>query len=145
MTYETSPRTEAAVIGVTGKDARNVSGIGGSPAFAGATPAMDQLIGAVGAKRAGRLSASIIPHSEREELLRERQQLLDKKFGGSITRSEENRLAYVRWTLDRIEDALYGPILDQIESRLFEYERLKRDIVSFQDVLQSSAARKRRA
>jgi len=45
--------------------------------------------------------------SEQQQLLDERQTLLDKKFDGSITRQEANRLEYVRWTLDRIELARY--------------------------------------
>ena len=90
------------------------------------------------------MSAAAITPSEREELLLERQRLLEKKFSGTMTKSEANRLSYVRWTLDRIEDARYGPILDQIESKIYEYERLKRDIASLQDILQSSVSGRNR-
>jgi hypothetical protein len=54
---------------------------------------------AIAARRAGRLNATKITPEEREALLRERQELLDKKFSQSITRRESNRLEYVRWSL----------------------------------------------
>jgi hypothetical protein len=73
---------------------------------------------------AGRLNAASVSDFELGELLRERQILLDKKFGGTITRREENRLTYVRWSLDRIEDARHGLVLDQLEHAVGNYERL---------------------
>lgn len=51
-------------------------------------------------------------------LLDERQALLDKKFDGTITKSELNRLEYVRWSLDRIEDARYGENLDALAKKV---------------------------
>jgi len=42
--------------------------------------------------------------------------VLDKKFAEIITRKEENRLEYVRWSLDRIEDAKYGQSLELLEA-----------------------------
>ena len=84
------------------------------------------------------MSAAAISRSEEDELLEERQRLLDKKFSGTLTRSEANRLSYVRWTLHRMEDARVGPVLDQIETKLLQYEKLARDIASLKDILQSS-------
>jgi len=98
---------------------------------------------AASARRVGRLSAAAISRSEEEELHGERQRLLDKKFEGTLTRSEANRLSYVRWSLDRIEDARVGPVLDEIETKLLQYEKLARDIASLKDVLQSSVGRRR--
>ena len=48
-----------------------------------------------------------IDESQRSALLRERQELLDKKFSGELTYAESTRLAWVRWQLDRLEDELY--------------------------------------
>jgi len=58
---------------------------------------------------AGRINAANISDAEHGALRRERQRLLDKKLDGTITRKEANRLEYVRWSLDRIEDAKHGP------------------------------------
>ena len=58
----------------------------------------------------------------------ERQELLDKKFLGSITRRELNRLEYVRWSLDRIEDAIHGPALDVLEDSVSMYEQFLSEV-----------------
>src|SRR5258705_4332480 len=79
-------------------------------------PEFHSSIYAVTARRAGRLNAANIPQREVDDLLRERQQLLDKQFEGTITREEAIRLTYVRWSLSRIEDARYGEALDRMES-----------------------------
>ncbi|RQU98733.1 hypothetical protein DF042_23420 [Burkholderia cenocepacia] len=77
-----------------------------------------------------------LKEGEWEALLSERQQLLDKQFSGVITKSESNRLDYVRWSLDQIEDARYGASLDVLESSVARYEsflesvqQLKNDLV----------------
>jgi hypothetical protein len=83
---------------------------------------------AAASRRAGRINAANIPDSEHKALLLERQLLLDKKFAGSISRKEVNRLEYVRWSLDRIEDAKYGPIADVLEHSISSYEHFSADI-----------------
>jgi len=95
-----------------------IGGPGGAPAFEDSSSLREQRFMAAGARTVGRMSAAAISQREQDELLQERQRLLDKKFSGTITRSEANRLSYVRWTLDRIEDARYGPVLDQFEAKL---------------------------
>lgn len=90
---------------------------------------------AVTSRIAGRLNASNVPEAEHKSLLRERQMLLDKKLGETITRKEENRLEYVRWSLDRIEDAKYGHTLDALEDRVRSYEMLLSDIRNLQNQL----------
>jgi hypothetical protein len=74
-------------------------------------------------KLASRLNASTVSEVEYQKLLNERQALLDKKFQGELSRKEENRLEYVRWSLDRIEDAKYGASLDQLEEHVKKYEQ----------------------
>ncbi len=83
---------------------------------------------AVTSRIAGRLNAANISDAEHSSLLRARQALLDKKLGGTITRREENRLEYIRWSLDRIEDAKYGHTLDLLEDRVRAYEQLLSDM-----------------
>ena len=83
---------------------------------------------AAASRRAGRINAAHVPDIEHNALLLERQLLLDKKFAGSISRKETNRLEYVRWSLDRIEDARYGPITDVLEHSISSYEQFSTDI-----------------
>ena len=83
---------------------------------------------AAASRRAGRINAASIPVTEHKALLLERQLLLDKKFSGSITRKEANKLEYVRWSLDRIEDAKYGSITDVLEHSVSSYEQFSTDI-----------------
>jgi len=80
------------------------------------------------ARIAGRINAANIPEEEYQELLAERQELLTKKFDETLTRKESNRLDYVRWSLDRIEDARHGQTLDLLEDAIRQYENLGRDI-----------------
>jgi hypothetical protein len=80
------------------------------------------------ARIAGRLNAANVSEKEHNDLLRERQALLDKKLEGQITRKEENRLEYVRWSLDRIDDAKHGDALDILEDRVREYEKFLSDV-----------------
>jgi hypothetical protein len=73
---------------------------------------------------AGRLNASAVSDAERDALLSERARLLDKVVANTISRKEEIRLEYVRWSLDRIEDARHGPAMDRLESQIDEFQRL---------------------
>jgi hypothetical protein len=91
---------------------------------------------AVTARIAGRLNAANVSEKEHKSLLDERQTLLDKKLGGIITRREENRLEYVRWSLDRIEDAKHGHALDVLEGRVAAYEQLLSDMGSLRAQLE---------
>ncbi len=55
-----------------------------------------------------------IPPDEREKVLRERNALVGKKFMEGLTPREERRLAYLRWQLDRFDDADTGEALDDM-------------------------------
>lgn len=98
---------------------------------------------AVAARIAGRINAASISLEEIKCLLDERQSLLDKKFAGSISRRELIRLEYVRWSLDRIEDAKYGQTLDILESYIAQYEEHRRNIASFEMQLSDLLGKKR--
>jgi hypothetical protein len=93
---------------------------------------------AVTSRMAGRLNAASISEDERQSLLRERQALLDKKFAGQMTRQESNRLEYVRWSLDRIEDARHGWVLDALEGSVEGYERFLSDLHSLREQLEAA-------
>lgn len=92
------------------------------------TPSFQGYVYAATARKAGRMNASAATDAELKALLRERAELLDKLLDKSITRREENRLAYVRWSLDRIEDARHGDALDELESAISRYEQFAADI-----------------
>jgi hypothetical protein len=98
---------------------------------------------AVTARIAGRINAASVSEDEHQTLLNERQILLDHKFNGSLDRKGAHRLEYVRWSLDRIEDARYGHILDAIEDGVARYERFLDDMQSLQAQLNEQARRRR--
>lgn len=94
-------------------------------------------------RQAGRLNAASISDREHDELLSERQVLLDKLFAGTLTRRESRRLEYVRWSLDRIEDARYGLMLDMAENEVSIYERFVEDLGRLREDLNRYSGRKR--
>jgi hypothetical protein len=110
------------------------------PTFAGVS---NQAYAAT-ARIAGRLNAANISPAEHHQLLEERQKLLDKKFSGTITRREQNRLEYVRWSLDRIEDAKHGQTLDVLEGWVEKYEQLVSELRGFQAQLEQQTQQSRR-
>lgn len=83
---------------------------------------------AIAARQAGRLNAASISLQEYENLLSQRQKLLDKKLDGKMTRQDEIKLDYVRWSLDRIEDAKHGAAMDTLESSVATYERFLSEV-----------------
>lgn len=95
------------------------------------------------AKLAGRINALSVTAEEVKELYDERQKLLDKKFDESITKKEINRLEYVRWSLDRIEDAKSGQTLDALEDFVSKYENFLDEIKGLGKQLNEIAKRRR--
>lgn len=96
------------------------------------------------ARRAGRLNAASASDEELESLLAERQQLLDKKFDGTISRSEMNRLTYVGWSLDRIEDARSGGALDDLETAVARYEQFSNELSALERQIHDSKLQRSR-
>ena len=94
-------------------------------------------------KLAGRLNAANVTEEEREKLFKERQLLLDKKFEGQITQKELNKLEYVRWSLDRIEDARYGSAIDALDDSVSKYENFLSEIQSLNTQLRNFSKSKK--
>lgn len=90
---------------------------------------------AVTSRRAGRLNAASISDAEVDNLMRERQVLLDKKFDETMTRGDEVRLRYIQWQLDTIDDARHGEQLDMLEEWVARYEQFQKDLNLFQTEL----------
>ena len=84
---------------------------------------------------AARLNASTVSDKERDAFLAERAALLSKQLGGGLTRKEIARLDYVRWSLDRIEDAKHGPVLDRLDAHIDEIKRLAARLTGLRDNL----------
>jgi hypothetical protein len=95
------------------------------------------------AKIAGRIAASQVSEAEYHAFLQERQDLLDKLLAKTITRREEIRLEYVRWSLDRIEDAKHGSDLDRIEDSITRYEHFLEELDQFKVALDRAAKSRR--
>lgn len=93
------------------------------PEFAKVDPA-----NAVAARLAGRANALQISESDHREFVRERARLINKKLVGEATKRELNRLEYVQWTLDRIEDAKFGQSLEALDDYARQYENFLSEI-----------------
>lgn len=98
---------------------------------------------AITARLAGRLNAAMVSETEHTSLLNERQSLLEKKFSGNMSRKESNRLEYVRWSLDRIEDAKHGAAIDKLENSVEVYERFLDEMRNLERQLNQKLASKR--
>lgn len=99
---------------------------------------------AIASRRAGRLNAAAVSQDEIDALLDERSKLLDKKFAGTMNRAESIRLTYVRWQLDRIDDAEEGAKLDALEALVTQYEQLHSDLESLKASIQQHSSRKKK-
>lgn len=91
---------------------------------------------------AARMNASAVSEEETKSLLDERKTLLDKKFAGTMTRKEANRLTYVRWSLDRIEDAKSGAWIDKLEQRVAELHKLAEHLQELESKLERASSNK---
>jgi len=103
-------------------------------------PSIDVATRAMIHRRAARMNASSISEEEEKQLHAERHALLDKEFNKTITRQEVMRLEYVRWSLDRIDDAKHGTKLDAIERRLERFEQFAAEVDDFKKKLIQVAA-----
>ncbi len=89
-------------------------------------------------KAAGRRNASSASEQELQELLAERAALLRKKLKqGKHDGAEEARLQYVRWSLDRIEDARHGHHLDRLQQAVDVYQAELLDLQRLNTLLRS--------
>ncbi|UBF26207.1 hypothetical protein K9N68_32640 [Kovacikia minuta CCNUW1] len=66
-----------------------------------------------------------------DSLNAERNKLIDKKFQEGLSKTESNRLKYIRWQLDRIDDALLGEGLDRLELLVQRHEQLAQKLQEF--------------
>jgi len=80
---------------------------------------------------AGRRIAAMTPVAERDALYAEQRRLALKKVNDSLTPAEERRLKIVRWNIDRIEDAEFGPALDLLDKRANMVDKVATSVQAF--------------
>lgn len=85
-------------------------------------------VGAIAQRRAARLNAANIEEAEVINLKQEHQMLVLKKFDDGFTAADQRRLNFVRWSLDRIQDARHGYALDELENAVEIYEKVGRNV-----------------
>lgn len=90
------------------------------PGFSGLSP--DNI------RQINRVITRKIPQSERQQIIDERNQLVRKQFKGGLSVKEENRLKYVRWQLDRIDDAETGGFLDYLQIITEGHEKFAKEL-----------------
>ena len=90
---------------------------------------------ALAARIAGRINAASISDREVAELHRKRRILVERKYSSGLSRHDEHELRYIRWTLDRVEDAKQGYALDILEAATARYEDLLRRMGSLENQL----------
>lgn len=117
---------------------------GSNVAFLSGQKFGDVSLNAIAARQAGRVNAASIKDSEVERLLEERKALVSKRFDCGLTKTEERRLALVRWNLDRIQDAKHGVALDALESAVSLYESIGAEISQLLENLDSYSSKTRR-
>ncbi|KRB40990.1 hypothetical protein [Phenylobacterium sp. Root700] len=115
------------------------SGTGGLQSNTIKLPTFGGYVYAATARKAGRVNARAISDAEQDALLTERQTLLDAVFDGTATRKEERRLEYIRWSLDRIEDAKHGEHLDRLEEVVVRYEHFLKDLQALREQLEGGS------
>ncbi|MEK6420957.1 MAG: hypothetical protein V4801_15230 [Burkholderia gladioli] len=91
-----------------------------------------------------RLNAATVSEKEYDDLLARRKALLLKKHSDGLTQQEQNKLTYIRWSLDRIDDARHGAALDTLEEAVARYEQFLARIEELQEKLNEASANKRR-
>lgn len=95
-------------------------------------------------RNAARLNASKISKQEHQSLLNERSQLLKMKYESGLNIRQITRLEYVRWSLDRIEDAKYGANLDTLESAVYKYREALSELQALRGSLEGHLPKPRK-
>ena len=91
----------------------------------------------------GLVNTALTSSKEQNELLAERQRLLDLKWSGLATRRDIVRLEYVRWNLDRIDAALYGTF-SELQKIALHYERFADSVEQLNESIEQQKKSRRR-
>lgn len=66
-----------------------------------------------------------------DEFASKRQELLKKKHIKGLSGKEEKQLKYIQWQLDKIDDALYGSHIDELQDKILEKRQLTARVKEF--------------
>ncbi len=80
-----------------------------------------------------------------DAFLEERETLVKKKLAGDISKREETRLTFVRWQLDRVDDAIFGPRLDTLERMTEVYEGFASNIKTVLSQIKPEVEKKKKS
>lgn len=72
--------------------------------------------------------SKLIPEDEKNSLMDEHRELVKKKMSLQLSAAEQRRLQFVRWQLDRIDDAESGDQLDRLEYLIRSQQNFSEDI-----------------
>jgi len=75
--------------------------------------------------------------TERSALMERAKELIQKTFTAKLDADEEIELEMVRWKIDMIEDAIYGPDLDELQDLVEMEKRAAKKISEFLDEAKS--------
>ena len=92
------------------------------------------------ARRTSRALTRRMPDTERKRLYQEHAELVNRMFTSELSSDESKRLRYVRWKLDRIEDAQTGDTLDELQMIAEDRAHLARQLKSFIEQAKSAGA-----
>jgi hypothetical protein len=95
-------------------------------------------------RKINRLITRNISPGEKEAIINERNQLIQKQFKGGLSPKEERRLTYVRWQLDRIDDAESGEFLDYLEQITESHEKFSKELKGLLNQMESVQSRPKR-
>ncbi len=116
---------------------------GAQPRSVGLTsdpPSADDLPRGVRPEAAARAIVRVGLAARYDEFLDERNGLVAQGLEGTLSDSGRRRLEFLRWQLDRIEDALGGDSLDRLELMVQQHEALGERIEAFLAKLTAASA-----
>jgi hypothetical protein len=95
------------------------------------------------ARRSAREYLRSVQADALKKLIEERNHLLQKKAlgAGNFTSDDSRRLRYIRWQMDRFDDAMNGESLDTIEMVLNRYEELAGNLRATLETLTAAKGR----
>lgn len=101
--------------------------------------------GAAAAAEAARALARAIPEEVRNRWYAEHAYLVEKQFVGELESNEFNRLRYLRWQIDRFQDADIGDALDNFNALVAMHESIAAEVSKFAEHATKVASQGNRA
>lgn len=113
---ETSTRVSSSALNISGADVYSIKEITESDELLTFEIPEERAFSINELKRLNRIVTRKIPVHTIDELIEERNALVKKEIYQGFSPKEKRRLIYIKWQLDRIDDALYGENIDFLET-----------------------------